>query len=214
MNGNFVSYLRVSTARQGQSGLGLEAQRHAVETHLNGGSWNLLREFVEQESGKHTLTHRPVLREALAHCKMHKATLIVAKLDRLARNLAFVSALMESGVDFVAADFPQANRLTVHILSAVAEHEREQIPIRTRDALQAAKARGVRLGNPQIAKINRPRRDEALAFAEGLRPTLEAYQSAGLTQRRMVQALNDAGVKAPRGQQWHLRTVQRVLARI
>lgn len=213
MNGKFVSYLRVSTARQGLSGLGLEAQRHAVEEYLNGGRWELLGEHVELESGKHTLAHRPVLREALEVCKRHKATLVVAKLDRLARNVAFVSALMESKVDFVAADFPAANKLTVHILAAVAEHEREQISARTRAALQAAKVRGVKLGNPRIKQINRPRRQEAHAFAETLRPTLEAYRAAGMSERGMVVSLNSVGVRSARGGQWHLQTLQRVLER-
>ena len=120
-NGKFVSYLRVSTARQGVSGLGLEAQRESVASYLNGGRWALVREVVEIESGKRN--DRPAIAEALRLCRLHRATLIIAKLDRLARNVHFISSLMESGVEFVAVDFPQANRLTVHILAAVAEHE-------------------------------------------------------------------------------------------
>lgn len=119
--GRFVAYYRVSTARQGRSGLGLDAQQAAVRGYLNGGTWSLVCEVVEVESGKRS--DRPKLTEALRLCRLHKATLIIAKLDRLARNVAFVSALMDSGVEFVAVDFPQANRLTVHILAAVAEHE-------------------------------------------------------------------------------------------
>src|SRR4051795_11943834 len=140
----FVAYYRVSTARQGQSGLGLEAQRKAVTDFLDGGDWQLVAEAVEVESGKRS--DRPKLQEALRLCRLHGATLIIAKLDRLARNVAFISNLMESGVDFVAVDFPQANRLTVHILAAVAEHEREMIATRTKAALAAAKAHGRRLG--------------------------------------------------------------------
>src|SRR5918911_4494153 len=143
--GRFVSYLRVSTDRQGKSGLGLEAQRKAVEDYLNSGSRILVAEFMEVESGKHDA--RPKLAEALAMCRRCGATLIIAKLDRLARNIAFISNLMESGVEFVAADFSQANRLTVHILAAVAEHEAEAISRRTKKALAAAKARGVELGS-------------------------------------------------------------------
>src|SRR4051812_41758138 len=144
--GKFVAYYRVSTTRQGQSGLGLEAQRKAVTDFLDGGHWQLVAEAVEVESGKRS--DRPKLQEALRLCRLHGATLVIAKLDRLARNVAFISNLMESGVDFVAVDFPQANRLTVHILAAVAEHEREMIAQRTKAALAAAKARGVKLGNP------------------------------------------------------------------
>src|SRR6266851_986624 len=147
-NGKFVSYLRVSTARQGISGLGLEAQREAVARYLNGGSWALVQEVVEVESGKRN--DRPAIAEALRLCRLHRATLIIAKLDRLARNVHFISSLMESGVEFIAVDFPQANRLTVHILAAVAEHERELISQRTKAALAAAKARGVKLGNPRL----------------------------------------------------------------
>jgi DNA invertase Pin-like site-specific DNA recombinase len=127
--GKWISYLRVSTARQGRSGLGLEAQREAVTTFLNGGSWSLIAEVVEVESG--TWSDRPKLAEALRLCRMHGATLVIAKLDRLARNVAFVSALMDAGVDFVAVDFPTANRLTIHILAAVAEHEAQAASTRT-----------------------------------------------------------------------------------
>src|SRR3712207_6842151 len=142
--GKFVAYYRVSTAKQGKSGLGLEAQQEAVRSYLNGGAWQLVDEVVEVESGKRN--DRPKLAEALRLCRLHSATLIIAKLDRLARNVAFISNLMESGVEFTAVDFPQANRLTVHILAAVAEHEREMISRRTKDALAAAKARGKKLG--------------------------------------------------------------------
>jgi DNA invertase Pin-like site-specific DNA recombinase len=144
--GRFVAYYRVSTDRQGKSGLGLEAQREAVRSYLDGGSWTLVDEVTEVESGKRT--DRPELDRALGLCRLYGATLVVAKLDRLARNVAFISKLMESGVDFVAVDFPQANRLTVHILAAVAEHEAAMISARTKAALNAAKARGVQLGNP------------------------------------------------------------------
>ena len=124
-SGKFVAYYRVSTDRQGKSGLGLDAQREAVTSYLNGGSWQLVQEFVEVESGKRA--DRPQLAAALAACRKHKAKLVIAKLDRLSRNLAFVATLMESGVEFVAVDNPHANKLTVHILAAVAQHEREII---------------------------------------------------------------------------------------
>src|SRR6516162_4186183 len=134
--GKFIAYYRVSTDRQGKSGLGLDAQRKAVEDYLNGGRWTLVDEFTEIESGKRN--DRPKLEEALAACKKQKAKLVIAKLDRLSRNLAFIATLMDSGVEFVAVDNPHANKLTVHILAAVAQHERDLISQRTKDALQAA----------------------------------------------------------------------------
>jgi DNA invertase Pin-like site-specific DNA recombinase len=118
-NGRYVAYYRVSTQKQGRSGLGLEAQCQAVRDHLNGGAWKLIAEFTEVESGKRA--DRPKLAQALAACRLHRAKLIIAKLDRLARNVAFISNLMEANVEFEAVDFPQANRLTIHILTAVAE---------------------------------------------------------------------------------------------
>ena len=140
----FIAYYRVSTDRQGRSGLGLDAQREAVHNFLAQRPHSLLAEKVEIESGRNAA--RPTLADALALCRVHCATLIIAKLDRLARSVAFVSNLMESRVDFVAADFPEANRLTIHILSAVAEHEARMISERTKAALKAAKERGVVLG--------------------------------------------------------------------
>jgi DNA invertase Pin-like site-specific DNA recombinase len=140
IDGKAFAYFRVSTDRQGKSGLGLDAQREAVMNYLNGGSWTLAAEYVEIESGKHN--ERPQLLAALAACKKLRARLVIAKLDRLSRNLAFIAALMDSGVEFVAVDNPHANKLTIHILAAVAQHEREMISQRTKDALQAAKARG------------------------------------------------------------------------
>lgn len=135
-NGHYIAYYRVSTTRQGQSGLGLEAQQQAVKQYLNGGNWQILAEFTEIESGKRN--DRPKLAEAIALCKRLQATLVIAKLDRLARNVHFISGLMESGVEFVAVDNPNANRLMLHMLAAFAEHEREQISRRTKDALAAA----------------------------------------------------------------------------
>ena len=144
MTGKFIAYYRVSTGKQGASGLGLEAQRKAVNDYLNGGRWTLVAELTEIESGK--LSERPQLAQALALCRVHRAKLIVAKLDRLARNVGFLTTLMNDGVEFTCCDMPQANKLTIHILAAVAEAEAEAISQRTKAALQAARARGVALG--------------------------------------------------------------------
>src|SRR5580700_11372561 len=143
---SYVAYYRVSTDRQGASGLGLDAQRQAVARFIGAGQ--LVAEFTEIESGRRH-TNRPRLLAALAECRKRRAVLLIARLDRLARNVAFIANLMESGVDFVAVDMPTANRLTIHILAAVAEHEREMISQRTKAALAAAKQRGTRLGNPR-----------------------------------------------------------------
>jgi DNA invertase Pin-like site-specific DNA recombinase len=150
MEGRFVAYCRVSTDQQGRSGLGLEAQQKAVTDYLNGGNWSVIAEFTEVEMGKRN--DRPQLEHALASCRKHKAKLVIAKLDRLSRNLAFIAALMDSSIEFVAVDNPHATRLTLHILAAVAEHEREMIAARTKAALQASKARGTRLGRNGVEK--------------------------------------------------------------
>ena len=155
MRGKFISYLRVSTDKQGVRGYGLDAQRKAVEDFLNGGNWELLGEYVEIESGKRN--DRPQLAAALAACKKHKAKLVIAKLDRLARNVAFIANLMDGKVDFVCCDMPQATRLTIHVLAAVAEHEREMISERTRSGFVAAKVRGVKLGGPKRPSTKRAR---------------------------------------------------------
>ena len=138
--GKFIAYYRVSTDRQGKSGLGLDAQRKAVDDYLNGGRWTLVDHFTEVESGKRN--DRPELEKALAACKKHKAKLVIAKLDRLSRNLAFIATLTDSGVEFVAVDNPHANKLTIHILAAVYQHEREMISERTKAALAPPRSAG------------------------------------------------------------------------
>jgi DNA invertase Pin-like site-specific DNA recombinase len=212
--GTFIAYYRVSTDRQGRSGLGLDAQRHAVEQYLNGGDGKLAKEYVEVESGKRA--DRPQLIAALAQAKRIGATLVIAKLDRLARNVAFVANLMEAGVDFVAVDMPHASRLTIHILAAVAEHEREMISARTRAALQAAKARGVKLGGPsspeQYERSAETRRRRAQQFAQNALPIISQIQHAGVTTYAgIAAALNVRGVRPSRGTSWHANTVRRVL---
>lgn len=217
--GKFVAYYRVSTQQQGRSGLGLEAQRTAVTDYLDGGRWTLTREFTEIETGKgsNALDKRPQLRAALALCRKQKATLVIAKLDRLARNVHFVSGLIESGVEFVAADMPQANKVMIQMHAVMSEWERDAISKRTKDALAAAKTRGVKLGKAgpaNLAKVNDRKHAYAQAHADNLRATLRGLQKQGLSQREIAAELNRLGIKAPRGGTWHLPTVQRVLARI
>lgn len=217
----FIAYYRVSTARQGRSGLGLEAQRSSVLAYLNGGSWELIEEFTEVESGKRS--DRPQLAAALAACRLHRATLVIAKLDRLARNVAFVSALMEAGVEFVAVDFPQANRLTIHILAAVAEHEAKAISDRTRAALTAAKARGVvlggfrgRCGTPvDLERARAARTVSANQRAADLRNVIQSLQAAGITSLGgIASALNQRRITTTRGNEWSAVQVRRVLQRL
>ena len=219
-NGKFISYLRVSTQQQGKSGLGLEAQRQAVLEFLNGGRWTLVQEVVEIESGKRN--DRPALATALSLCRIHGATLVVAKLDRLARNVAFVSALMEAGVDFVAVDLPQANKLTVHIMAAMAEHEAGAISARTKAALAAAKARGTKLGGyrwdiqTEAAKGNlesiKVRAAKASKRAADLLPVISDLKANGAVSLHQIAAgLNERGITTARGGQWTAVQVQRVL---
>lgn len=208
---SFFSYLRVSTGRQGDSGLGLEAQRAAVAAYVAGQGGTLLAEFVEVESGKRS--DRPVLHQALARCRREKAVLVIAKLDRLARNVAFVSSLMEAKAEFVACDAPFANRLMIHILSAFAEHEAAQISLRTKAALAAAKARGVRLG-AHGAVLAETRKAAAREFAEPLRPVLSALAAERLTLRATADRLNRDGIVSRDGAAWTPTTIRRVLMRL
>lgn len=214
---NFVSYFRVSTARQGTSGLGLDAQRQTVSQYLAGGTKTALAEFIEVETGKgaNALEKRPELRKALDLCKKSGATLLIAKLDRLARNVHFVSGLMESKVRFLACDLPEANQLTIHIMAAFAEHEARRISERTRDALAAAKARGTILGATGPTNLKRhiqERQNVASAFRNRLKPLLNGFKAQGMTQRAMVMQLNGLGIKAPRGGEWSLGQIQRQLS--
>jgi DNA invertase Pin-like site-specific DNA recombinase len=229
-NGKFVSYLRVSTKKQGASGLGLEAQREAVANYLNGGSWQLVAELVEVESGGKS--ERPKLVEALALCRNLGATLVVAKLDRLARNAHFLLGLRDAGVDFVAADMPDANRLTVGILAMVAEAERDMTSARTKAALQAAKARGVKLGafrkHPDrepvfvgrkgtaedAARARAGRMAKANAKANDLKAIFDQYADLSLSET--ARRLNEVGVLSPSGKagSWTAAAVSRIRQRL
>lgn len=216
VNRKFVSYHRVSTQKQGISGLGLDAQKTAVSNYLDGGYWELVGEFIEVETGKgaNALDKRPQLRAALDMCRKHGAILIIAKLDRLARNVHFISGLMESKVKFVACDLPEANELTLHVMAAFAEHEAKRISQRTKEALAAAKVRGVILGKSGANNLKRninERRGIAMAFAEKLRGQIEGFKLRGLSQRNMVNELNQLNIATARGGKWSLIQLQRVI---
>jgi DNA invertase Pin-like site-specific DNA recombinase len=219
-----VSYLRVSTARQGRSGLGLDAQRSAIQGYAESKGAALVQEFVEVESGK--VDARPMLAEALHLAKVTGSVLVIAKLDRLSRNAAFLLALRDSGVRFIAADMPDANELTVGIMALVAQQEREAISKRTTEALQAAKRRGTVLGNPNgaaalkraakgnVAGIQAIQRN-ADTHAEDLRPVLRALEVEGITSLGGVaKALNERGIQTPRGGAWYKTSVSNLIARL
>jgi DNA invertase Pin-like site-specific DNA recombinase len=212
MTSKFVTYHRVSTTRQGQSGLGLEAQRESVSNFLKQSDWEIVGQFTEVESGKRK--SRPELTRALAMCKKQGATLVIAKLDRLARNLHFITGLMESGVNFVAADNPAATRLTVQILAAVAEEEGRSISERTKNALAQAKARGTKLGtNGKVLAAKN--REEAEKRAQGLAQVVSDIKASGHTSIRAIAAeLNRQDVPTAKGGKWHIASVQRLLKRI
>jgi len=219
MKGNFVAYYRVSTGKQGTSGLGLEAQHNAVIDYLNGSKRNLVAEVTEIETGKNA--DRPKLQEALGLCRLHKAKLIVAKIDRLARNVHFLSGLMQSGVDFIACDMPTANKLTIHILSAVAEAEAEMISVRTKAALAAAKARGVKLGNPSGLTLEdaakgrqmglKARQEKQSKLREQVLPVIEPLRLKGHSYAGIASHLNDRSIPAAHGGQWSATQVFRLL---
>lgn len=216
-SGKFVTYYRVSTQRQGASGLGMDAQRDAVRQFLNGGAWDVVGEFVEVESGRKTDEQRPELAKALAECKRHGAVLLVAKLDRLARSVHFVSGLMRAGVKFVAVDLPEATDLTIHVMAAFAEHEAKRISQRTKDALAAAKARGVTLGSAGPANLRaniESRQRAADEFAVKFNGMLAGMRNRGLSQREMVAEMNGLGIATSKGKAWTLIQLQRLIKRI
>lgn len=210
-----IAYYRVSTDRQGKSGLGLEAQQEAVRLFADRQDYQVIAHFTEIESGKKN--NRPQLLAALNQCRKEKATLIIAKLDRLGRNVAFIANLMESKVQFKAVDNPYADELMIHLLAAFAQHERKQISIRTKDALQAAIRRGVQLGKHGKEVQCHREREAADQFAEQVRPTIEEIQRQGITTIRAIcNELNHQQVPTYRGSAkgWHIRTVHLLLKRV
>lgn len=219
-----ISYLRVSTAKQGHSGLGIEAQREAIHAYAVRMGAEVSKEFLEVESGK--VNSRPQLAAALHLAKVTGSVLVIAKLDRLSRNAAFLLTLRDSGVKFVAADMPEANELTIGIMALVAQQEREAISRRTKEALQAAKRRGKVLGNPNgAAALKRAAkgnlagleaiRAKADCHAADLKPVIDALAAENITSLGAIAAaLNDRGMRTPRGGQWHKSSVSNLLSRI
>ena len=221
-NGTYVAYYRVSTDQQGKSGLGLDAQRAAVDAYLNGGNWTLVEAFTEVESGRRN--DRPELAKALDLCRRKRATLVIARLDRLARNVAFIANLMDADVDVVAVDMPEANRFTLHIMAAMAEHEAALVSQRTRAALQAAKERGRKLGwsipsrRQEQAQASRrgaaANRANADRHAANVLPVVRDIERAGVTTLQgIADALNARGIRTARGRRWYPSTVKNLLER-
>ena len=218
----FVAYYRVSTAAQGRSGLGLEAQREAVQTFLNGGNWRLIAEFTEVESGKRS--DRAELAKALQACRVYGARLVIAKLDRLSRDAHFLLGLQKAGVPFVAADMPEANEMVVGIMAVVAQAERKMISARTKAALAAAKARGTKLGGHRGAILsdatrqrgNAARTMKANGKALDLVSAIDAVraETGAASAGAIARELSSRGVPTPSGKaRWQAVQVQRLLKR-
>jgi DNA invertase Pin-like site-specific DNA recombinase len=225
--GKLVAYQRVSTKGQGESGLGLEGQGLAIARHVAASGCTLLATYTEVESG--TKSDRPELAKAMTHAKRAGATLVIARLDRLSRNLHFLSGLMESGVDFVACDMPSANRLTLHIMAAVAEDYAKQISDKTKMGLEAAKARGTILGGyraaaaakltPDVtakgrARAAASRRQGAIDTYSDLAPAILAMRSEGWSLRAIADRLNTDGHQTRKQAAWSSVQVMRVLSRL
>ena len=220
--GKFVAYYRVSTDRQGQSGLGLQAQQDAVRAFLNGGKWQVVGEFTEIESGtRRKLASRPMMASALELCRKQKATLVVAKLDRLARDVQFISELLNSKVQFVCADMPEADRTFLQMMAVFAEYEGRRIGERTKSALGALKRKGVKLGSPHPeigSEVGvKAIKDKADSYAERVGPVVRDIikKSGASTLRDIAHALQARGVETPRGnQEWHPSQVSNLIKRI
>ena len=221
-NERFVAYLRVSTQRQGYSGLGLEAQREIIHNYLR--DRKPIFEYVEVESGRKTDKGRPKLKEALSQCRTYGAKLIVAKLDRLARNVSFLSALLDSDVEIVFCDFPQANKMVLHILASISQYEAELISTRTKQALAAKKSRGCKLGNPEhlmdkhkeaIANSNKTNRMKAENNPNNKRAIamLRILAEQGMTLTEMTDKLNKEGFVTSKGYEFRPSQVYVLLKR-
>ena len=219
----YVAYLRVSTHKQGFSGLGLEAQKEIIQNHLR--DITPIAEYTEVESGRKTDKGRPQLRKALEHCRKEGAILIVAKLDRLARNVSFLSSLLEENdVEIVFCDFPQANKMVLHILAAISQYEAELIATRTKHALAAKKARGAKLGNPEhlldkyeeaLANSNRTNREKAKANPNNKRAVafLKILAGQDMTLNQMAETLNKEGFVTSQGFQFTPSTIYKLIKR-
>jgi DNA invertase Pin-like site-specific DNA recombinase len=222
--GRFVAYYRVSTQSQGRSGLGLQAQQEAVAGFCRQRGWEIVAEFTEVESGKRD--NRPQLAIALKRSRLTGARLVIAKLDRLSRNVAFLASLQESGAKFIAADMPEADEFTVHILAAVAQRERKLTSERTMAALAAAKARGIRLGNPNGAEairragkgtsaaLDAVRQNAASRASEYAEIIADVCTTHGQSLSGLARELNRRGILAPRGGMWHPSSVRNLLVRL
>lgn len=216
--GRYVAYYRVSTAKQGASGLGLDGQREAVRSFLSNGGWPPVAEYVDVESGKHA--DRPQLKEAMELARLTGATLLIAKLDRLSRDAHFLLGLEKAGVDFVACDMPNANRLTVRLMAVIAQEEREMIAARTKTALAAAKSRGKVLGGwrggPVVdGSLGRDaQREQADQFAAGILPMVRQMQDRGLSLRAVAAELTTKSIMTARGGAWTATAVRNLLARV
>jgi DNA invertase Pin-like site-specific DNA recombinase len=217
----FVAYYRVSTDKQGRSGLGLEAQREAVEGYAQSTGGTILAEYQEIESGKDN--ERAQLHKALHHAKVTGARLLIAKLDRLSRDAAFLLTLQNQGTPFTAVDMPNANEMTVGVMALVAQDERQRISDRTKAGLRAAKARGTRLGNPNGAKAlgtdntagTLAASQKAQGFAADLSPIVAGIRAEGTTSLAgIARELNQRGIQTARGGRWHASNVKNLLARI
>jgi DNA invertase Pin-like site-specific DNA recombinase len=217
MGKTYIAYLRQSTVKQQESGLGVEAQREIITNHLKGGV--VLNEFVETETGKRN--DRPVLMKALEQCRKTKSTLVVAKLDRLSRNVAFTSKLLESDVEILFCDFPEANRLILHIISSIAEYEANLISIRTRQSLQAKKSRGCQLGKSEnlinkhrqaIQNSNKTNMQKAIENENNKRAAalIKAMVNDNKTFAEITKSLNSQGFKTSRGCQFQIIQAQRI----
>ncbi|HEY9038603.1 MAG TPA: recombinase family protein [Roseovarius sp.] len=210
MAAQIYAYYRVSTLRQGESGLGLEAQRAAAKVFIESSSAVLLGEYIEVESGRRS--DRPELSDALNACRKSGATLLIAKLDRLARNVHFISGLLESDVRFIAVDMPNADRFMLHVYAAMAEEEARRISERTKAALHAAKARGVELGkNGKI--LARKHAENAIDFSKEVGPKISNFKAEGLSMRKIADRLNADKITTYKGGKWYPATVQRTWKR-